>query len=294
MIITNISVPDVPVANTSGNFAVAIYTDEPLQLAPGGGAITLTMRSSDPLVHGDLLFTYLDVYSNLPAGQTGWQATVDFSGCAGVTFTLDSACTFVNWDRLTSLDGDPLPLDLSGLSKSFIVGITGDLTQTLAPLTLQAAATVSGPRPLDGGSAADNALIARLLGDPILLGFCPHGVYWDLAPPGSKAFVIVSIVDAHDEPEFGGTAYEETLYAIEARMVAVIGQLTNIRAAADRIHTLLQDQPLMVPGYHWVSLHRDTEGSARIRRTDVEAGDQGVLWYRRGGYYRLLLTAATD
>jgi len=292
MLVTNIFPPVVRQASEAGAWALQIWTDEPLQIT-GPGPITLTMRSSDPARHADLLFTFLTLYSDLPNGQIGFQGTANFAGCAGVTFTLDAACTFVNWDQVQSLDGDPLPTDLSGKTGVTLVGVTGDLTATLAPLTLQAAGTVAGPRPLDSGSGVDNALIAKLGSDPILLGLCPNGVHWDLAPAGSTRFVIVSLVDAHDEPEFGGTAFEEHLYAIEARMVARAGTLTPIYEAADRIHTLLQDQPLAVPGYDWITLHRDTTGGTRIRKTEFDASDVGVFWYRRGGFYRAIMAPAT-
>lgn len=288
MQITLIAPPDVRIANVSGNFVMRIFADEPCQVT-GPGPITATMRSSEPLLHADLLCTYHPIHSNLPAGQIGFVLTEDFAGCAGVTFTLDAACTFGNWNQVSSLDGDPLPLDLSGQSAFFIVGATGDLTATLAPLTLQAAGTVTGPRPLDGGSGIDNALLAKLGADPTLLSLCPNGVHWNLAPDGSRKFVIVSLVDGHDEPELGGTAWEEMLYAIEARMVAREGEVTNIHAAADRIHTLLQDQSLTVPGYDCIAMHREVGGSARIRVTDFDANDPGVRWYRRGGYYRVMM-----
>jgi predicted metalloprotease len=139
------------------------------------------------------------------------------------------------------------------------------------------------------GSDIDNAVIARLNADATLLGYCPNGVYWNLAPPGATAFVVVSLVDAHDEAEFGGTAYEEALYAIEARILALEGQTTPIKDAADRIHALLQDQPLTVAGYDYGTMHRDTEGAARIRMTEFDAADPGVRWYRRGGYYRVMM-----
>jgi hypothetical protein len=143
------------------------------------------------------------------------------------------------------------------------------------------------------GSDIDNAVIATLAADATLLGFCPNGVYWDEAPSGFTKFVIVSLVDSHDEPELGGTAYEELLYAIEARILGEPGQTIHIHEAADRIQALLHDQPLTVPGYDYVSMHRDTEAGARIRKTEVAAPDSNVRWYRRGGYYRVLMAPQT-
>lgn len=129
-------------------------------------------------------------------------------------------------------------------------------------------------------SAIDNALVAKLGADQALLALCPNGAYWDEAPANATAFVIVSLVDELDVDEFGRTAYEDALYAVEVRLKATA---TNAQAAAARIQALLHDQPLVVAGYTWMTLHRES----RMRQTEVDAVDPSIRWYRRGGQYRL-------
>jgi hypothetical protein len=136
-------------------------------------------------------------------------------------------------------------------------------------------------------SDIDAALVATLGADTTLLGYCPNGVYMDEAPPGATRFVIVSIVDEHDEGVFSGRAYEDTLFLIEARMLSTAGG--NIKAAAARIDALLENRvlgvgsPLSVSGYTWMTTFRES----RVRRTEVDAIDPTIRWYRRGGNYRV-------
>jgi hypothetical protein len=140
---------------------------------------------------------------------------------------------------------------------------------------------------LPDSSAIDAALVATLGSDTTLLGYCPNGVYMDEAPPGATQFVIVSLVDEHDEAVYGGRAFEDALYLIEARMLSTSGG--NIQAAAARLATLLEDQrfgvgsPLAVSGYTWMTTFRES----RVRKTEVDAVDPTIRWYRRGGNYRV-------
>lgn len=134
-------------------------------------------------------------------------------------------------------------------------------------------------------SDIDNALVAKLGADATLLGYCPNGVYVDEAPPGSTRFVIVSLVDEHDEGQFGSRAYEDALFSVEARMLSTVAG-ANVKAAAARIDVLLEDQPLTVAGYTWMTLHRES----RVRMTEVDDADNSIRWYRRGGQYRLQMS----
>ena len=140
-------------------------------------------------------------------------------------------------------------------------------------------------------SDIDAALVTMLGSDSTLLSYCPNGVFFDEAPPGMTRFVIVSLVDHVDEPKFGGVAYEDALYSVEARMLSTAGG--NIKAAAARIHELLEDQQLTIgspaaapTGYTWMTMHRD----GRIRRTEVDDADASIRWYRRGGRYRVQMS----
>ena len=129
------------------------------------------------------------------------------------------------------------------------------------------------------------ALIAKLGSDSELLALCPNGVYWDEAPPGATRFVIVSFVAAEDVGVFGRRAIEDGLYFVEARMLSTVSG-ANIKAAAARIDALLEDQPLAVTGYSWMTTHRE----APTRLTEVDAVDPSIRWFRRGGHYRIQMS----
>jgi hypothetical protein len=134
-------------------------------------------------------------------------------------------------------------------------------------------------------SAIDNALIALLGADATLLSYCTNGVYWDEAPPNSTKFVIVSFVDQHDEPMFNATAFEDGLYLVKAVMLSTAGG--DVKAAADRIQTLLHQQPLTVAGYGVSVMRRDS----RVRMTEVDEVDSSIRWFHRGGNYQVVASA---
>lgn len=133
-------------------------------------------------------------------------------------------------------------------------------------------------------SDIDAALVATLGADATLLGLMPNGVYWDDAPPGSTRFVIVSLVDEADTPQFGGRSYEDALYLVKA--VALSTANHNIKAAAARIDALLENATLAVAGYASMALHRES----RIRLTEVDQVDPTVRWFHRGGHYRVTMS----
>ena len=135
-------------------------------------------------------------------------------------------------------------------------------------------------------SDIDNALVAKLGADATLLALAPNGVYVDEAPAGATRFVIVSLVDEADAGMFGGRAIEDALYQVEARMLSTVAG-ANIKAAAARIDALLEQGTLTVAGYSVMALFRES----RIRMTEVDAIDTSIRWYRRGGNYRLVVSA---
>ena len=140
---------------------------------------------------------------------------------------------------------------------------------------------------MSDSSDIDNALVALLGADSALLALMPNGVYIDEAPPGATRFVIVSMVDAVDEPVFGGRAFEDVLYLVEPRALSTSGG--NVKAAAARIGVLLEGQPLTVSGYTWMTMHR--EGRSPLR-TEVDDQDASIRWNRRGAYYRVQVAVA--
>jgi hypothetical protein len=142
-------------------------------------------------------------------------------------------------------------------------------------------------------SDIDAALVAKLGSDATLLTLCPNGVYVDEAPQGATRFVIVSLVSEVDEPQFGGRAFEDALFLIEARMLSTASG--NIKAAAARIDVLLEDQPLLAPGspatpvsgYTWMTTYRES----RVRGTEIDDVSPDIRWFRRGGNYRVMMAA---
>jgi len=132
-------------------------------------------------------------------------------------------------------------------------------------------------------SDVDAALVAKLGADSALLALMPNGVYVDEAPPGMTRFVIVSLVDEHDEAEFGRRAIEDALYLVKAVALSTAG--ANIRAAAARIDALLEDGALTVAGYTHMTMHR----VERVRVTEVDDLDATLRWQHRGGRYRVMV-----
>jgi hypothetical protein len=134
-------------------------------------------------------------------------------------------------------------------------------------------------------SNVDNALIAKLLGDATLMALVPDGIFFDQAAPGLRRFVIVSLVDEHDEPMFGGRAFEDGIYQVEAQMLSTSGG--DVKAAAARIDTLLDGGALTASGYSLMTMRR----VERVRVTEVDDADKSIRWQRRGGRYQIMVTA---
>jgi len=134
-------------------------------------------------------------------------------------------------------------------------------------------------------SDIDQALIQRLSSDTTLLGLMPNGVYWEIAPVGSKQFVIVALLEAADEREYQARAFEDALYLVKAVELSTV-TTKNIKAAAARIDTLLEEQVLTVTGYQPMACYRET----RIRTTERDEVDPSILWMHRGGHYRVVMS----
>lgn len=140
---------------------------------------------------------------------------------------------------------------------------------------------------MSDSSEIDQALVMKLGADPSLLALMPNGVYWDQAPPNLTRFVIVSLIDATDVPQFGGRAFEDVLYLVKA--VSRSDLNADMKAAAARIDALLDYGTLTVPGYSLMSLRR----TERIRVTEVDDVDQAIRWFHRGGQYRVMVSPGT-
>jgi hypothetical protein len=136
-------------------------------------------------------------------------------------------------------------------------------------------------------SAIDDAIIAQLMADATLEALTPDGVYLSEAPPGSTRFVIVSLVEAMDVAIFGGRAIESALYQVKAVVQATGGGV--VQQAAARIDALLEDVPLTVPGYAWMTTHR----VQRLEPTnEPDESDPRISWQHSGGRYRVEMSIA--
>jgi hypothetical protein len=130
----------------------------------------------------------------------------------------------------------------------------------------------------------DGAVLAVLNADTALLGYMPDGVWFDVAPPGAKRFVVVTLFDPADVDTFGGRDVEAPLYAVQA--VGLSSLSPNMKAAAARIDALFSDPPaIVVNGFTFSACYRDEPG--RIRHTVVDEVDASLRWYHRGGHYRV-------
>lgn len=131
-------------------------------------------------------------------------------------------------------------------------------------------------------SAIDAALVATLQSDAVLRELLPDGVFMDEAKPEATRFIVLTLLEEADLAEFGRRAFEDAHYVIKA--VALASTQVDMRRAAQRIDELLEDQPLAVPGYAWITTYREE----RIRVLEVDEIDPSIRWLHRGGQYRVM------
>jgi hypothetical protein len=133
-------------------------------------------------------------------------------------------------------------------------------------------------------SDVDAAILVVLRNDAALTALMPGGVYFDVAPPGRTQYVIVSMTFHEDTYVFDGPAFERTLYLVKAIDRDIDG--ANVKAAAARIHELLQGQPLTITGY----VHSLTSRVGRARDTETDEVDLDARWQHRGGQYEVIVS----
>lgn len=141
---------------------------------------------------------------------------------------------------------------------------------------------------MSDSSAIDGALVTLLNNDSALMAILTDKAHFDVAPEDATRFAIVSLLDSVDEPMYGGRAFEDSLYLVKAviRQKDAAGVSANLIAAAARIDALLEDQPLTVSGYTWMTMHRE----ARVRYVEVDEIDPSLRWHHRGGHYRVTMS----
>lgn len=130
------------------------------------------------------------------------------------------------------------------------------------------------------------AILTKLQADATLLALMPDGVWFAEAPPGSTRFVIVSLIDMANVPMFGGVAFKDGQYLIEARALSTSGG--DVAAAYDRITVLLTDASLTIAGYGvmLMQFEADTE------LTEVDDADPDIRWLRCGGQLHVMVAPA--
>lgn len=140
---------------------------------------------------------------------------------------------------------------------------------------------------MSDGQDIDTALLTKLSSDSTLLTLMPDNVWFDEAPPGSKRFVRITLVDENDNAIFGGRKFEDARYLVTAVALSTApSAAANVKSAAARIDALLEDTTLTVSGYTTFEVSREQ----RIRTTEVDDVDPTVRWYHRGGQYRVQMT----
>ena len=138
-------------------------------------------------------------------------------------------------------------------------------------------------------TAVDDAVVSVLQGDAQLQALCPGGVYFGVAPQGRRQFVLVALVVDLSDWQFAEVpalrrAIEDITYNVKAVVMDSVG--ADVEGAAARIDALLEDQPLTIPGYGWLSTVR----TERIRHPEVDSVDQNIRWWHQGGHYRVMVT----
>lgn len=137
-------------------------------------------------------------------------------------------------------------------------------------------------------SEVDAALVALLRADAPLAALLPDGVYFDAAPAGSTRFVRVTLDEHQDVRTFGGLAYEDAVYLVEA--ITLLSAGGDVKAGAARIHALLDGATLTAVGYET----GDVERVGRTRAIEEDEIDVSIRWLHRGGRYRLRIAPAPD
>lgn len=137
---------------------------------------------------------------------------------------------------------------------------------------------------MSDSSDVDAALTAKLIGDATLMAIATDGAYFDEAPQGKTKFLILSLVEEHDEPMFNARAFEDATYLVKAVVQGTSG--ADVKTAAARIDALLDGQPLTVPGYKLMTMQR----TGRVRFTEVDEVDRSIRWQHRGGHYQVVVS----
>jgi hypothetical protein len=109
----------------------------------------------------------------------------------------------------------------------------------------------------------------------------PDGIYLNLADPGCQRYGLVSLGMATDTAKFGRRAIEEIVYLVKAVMLKSTGG--DAGAAADQIDAVLENVPLVAPGYVWSATYR----IERVEYEERDDQDPVIVFKHHGGQYRV-------
>jgi hypothetical protein len=127
------------------------------------------------------------------------------------------------------------------------------------------------------------AILQILQQDAPLRALMPDGAWFAEAPPGATRFVVLSLVSSMDTPIFGGPAYKESVYLVEARALMTSG--ADVESAFARITTLLTDAVLTIPDYGAMLVQFEEE----LEMVEVDQIDPSIRWNRCGGHLHVMV-----
>ena len=135
-------------------------------------------------------------------------------------------------------------------------------------------------------AAMDAALAALLLGDPDLAAMCPGGVHYGVAPQDVDERLVIFLLESHRAtPMFGGNAFEDFFYAIQAVAPGTNGD--PVAEANARIAWLLdpaQIFTLLKPvGYAITHVQQQYDHPT----PELDAGNLDARWQVYGGHYQI-------
>jgi hypothetical protein len=127
------------------------------------------------------------------------------------------------------------------------------------------------------------AVLQILQQDTALRVLMPDGAWFAEAPPGATRFVVLSLVSSMDTPIFGGPAYKESVYLVEARALMTSG--ADVESAFARITTLLTDAQLTITDYGAMLVQFEEE----LEMVEVDTIDPSIRWNRCGGHLHVMV-----
>lgn len=135
---------------------------------------------------------------------------------------------------------------------------------------------------MPNAGAITAALLEKVRGDAPLAALMPDGAWHKVAPMGATRFVIVAAIPPLTHvPMFGGVAYVEGLFLVEARALSTSDG--DVYAAADRLAACLEGGDLTMATLAVMTMHCEEE----LEDVEVDEVDPSIRWNRCGGLYRV-------